>query len=287
MSASSDKSPRAAAAARAILTDTTLCTGCETCVRACKKDNGLGPDQPRRWQRAIDDLSATRFTSIVRRKGGRYVRKQCRHCLEPACVSACIVGALAKTPEGPVIYDAGKCMGCRYCMVACPYGIPRYEWEKAAPVIRKCDMCYDRVLDGGEPACTANCPEKATIFGTREELLAEARKRLKAEPKKYKQKIFGEFQVGGTSVLYIADISLDFLGWKPELGEESLPDKTWAALGKVPPLVLGMGGLMAGVWWIIGRRMQMQAQAAARARAAEAPPASADERKNTSGEQDE
>jgi len=246
----------------AILTDTTLCTGCEACVRACKEKNNLGEDQPRRWKKVIDDLSATRYTTIVRCPDSHYVRRQCRHCVDPACVSACLVGALKKTPEGPVIYDASLCMGCRYCMLACPYGVPRYEWSKAAPTIRKCDMCYDRLIKGQQPACTSVCPEKATIFGTRDELRAEAHRRIDRAPNKYQHKVFGEFEVGGTTVLYISDIPLGFLGSKPDMTDKPLPDLTWAAMKKIPPIILGVGGLMTGIWWIVGRRMKMQALAA-------------------------
>ena len=192
------------------------------------------------------------------------MRQQCRHCLEPACLSACLVGALQKTPEGPVIYDSDKCMGCRYCMLACPYGIPRYDWEEPVPYIRKCDMCYERLREGGQPACVEACPEKATIFGKRDELIQVARDRIRGNPnKKYKDKVFGEFEVDGTSVIYISDISLDFLAMKresgdePELGDESLPALTLAALSKVPPLIVGMGTLMTGIWWIIGRRVKL------------------------------
>ena len=248
----------------AILTDTTLCTGCEQCVRACKEKNALPEDRPRRWKGAIDDLSSTRFTTIVRHKPEagptRYVRRQCRHCLEPACASACIVGALSQTPQGAVVYDGKLCMGCRYCMVACPYGIPRYEWEKAAPYIKKCDFCADRIEKGEQPACTGACPEGATIYGTRQDLLAEAKRRVQAGRKKYVPRVYGETEVGGTSVLYVSDVPLGFLAWKPELGKESLPDLTWAALGKVPPIVVGVGGAMAATWWIVGRRMQLQAE---------------------------
>jgi formate dehydrogenase iron-sulfur subunit len=243
----------------AILTDTTKCTGCEICVAACKIENSLGPDKAARQKSAIDDLSSTRYSTILRKKGGHYVRQQCRHCLHPACVSACLVGALQKTPEGPVIYDKSKCMGCRYCMTSCPYGIPRYDWDKAVPYVRKCSMCYERLIEGGQPACVGACPEGATIFGSRDELLAIARERIDAEPQKYVQKIYGDDdEIGGASVLYISDIPLDFLSWKPELGETALPELTWAALSKVPPVILGMGGLMTGIYWIIGRRMKMQ-----------------------------
>jgi formate dehydrogenase iron-sulfur subunit len=245
---------------KAILTDTTLCTGCEECVKACKQEKKLGKDTPRRWKQRIDDLSSTRYTTMVRRPGNRFARRQCRHCLEPACVSVCIVGALQSTPDGPVIYDSDRCIGCRYCMMACPYGIPRYDWQATVPYVRKCDMCFERLEVGKEPACTEACPEKATIFGPRDELLEEAHRRIAANPGKYQGRVFGETEVGGTSVLYVSDIPLDFLAWKADLGDEPLPDLTWAALSKVPPMLLGVGALMAGIFWITGRRMKLEAE---------------------------
>jgi formate dehydrogenase iron-sulfur subunit len=232
----------------AILTDTTLCTGCETCVGACKTTYGLGPDRMWRWKDNVDSLSSTRFCTIVRRPDSRYVRQQCRHCSAPACASACIVGALKKEDNGPVTYDSGRCMGCRYCMMACPFGIPRYEWERTAPKVRKCILCYPRLKEGKQPACTEACPYKATIFGTRAEMLEVARERIRKSPDKYypfgNPKIYGEHDVGGTSVLYISNISLDFLSWRPNLGEQPLPALTWAALSKVPPVVLGVAVAM-------------------------------------------
>ncbi len=255
----------------AILTDTTLCTGCETCVAACKQTYGLPRDRAWRWKASVDALSSSRFCTILRQPGNKYVHQQCRHCAEPACASACIVGALEKTPEGPVIYDSGKCMGCRYCMMACPFGIPRYEWESKAPVVRKCIMCHGRIKEGKQPACTEACPYGATVFGTREEMLAEARRRIAENPGRYypkdKPRIYGETEVGGTCVLYLSDISLDFLGWGPELGDKPLPALTWAALAKVPPMVLGVAALMSGIYAVIGRRMKIQSEKAAKAAA--------------------
>ena len=248
---------------KAILNDTTRCTGCEKCVAACKREYGLGKDLPRRWKLRIDDLSSTRFTTIQRREGGRPVRRMCMHCLEPACVSACIVGALQKRPDGPVIYDGDRCMGCRYCMMACPFGIPRYEWEQPVPYVRKCILCYHRLDEGKIPACVEACPEKATVFGDRDELLAEAERRIRDEPARYRNAVFGRDEVGGTSVLYVSDLDLSFLAWKPDLEAQALPDLTWAALGKVPTIVLTMGGLMTGAWWLIARRNKLAAEAAA------------------------
>ena len=251
----------------AILTDTTLCTGCEDCVKGCKEENELGEDMPRRWKRHIDDLSSTRYTTIVQKPGSRFVRQFCRHCLEPACASACIVGALQKTPEGAVVYDGDRCMGCRYCMMACPFGIPRYDWEAAVPYVRKCTFCHHRISKGKAPACVEACTYDATIFGKRDELIAEAHRRIEANPDRYVNKVFGETEVGGTSMIYISDISLDFLAWKPDLGGEPLPDRTWAALSKVPPIFLGMGGLMAGIHWITARRVKVAEAEAASASA--------------------
>lgn len=244
----------------AILIDITRCVGCEECVLACKEENDLGPDRLRPGQQAVDGLSATRFSTILRQPGDHFVRQQCRHCLEPACVSACLVGAMQKTPEGPVIYDTELCMGCRYCLLACPYGIPRYEWDASAPLVGKCTMCYSRIREGREPACVEACPEDALIFGERDDLLAEAHARIAAHPDRYMDHVFGETEVGGTSVLYVADISLGFLAWAENLGDEDLPHLSWASLKKVPGVIVGMGGLMGSIAWVINRRMKLAAR---------------------------
>ncbi|MCJ7627423.1 MAG: 4Fe-4S dicluster domain-containing protein [Longimicrobiales bacterium] len=246
----------------AILIDITRCTGCEECVLACKEENDLGPDRLRHGQEAVNGLSSSRFSTILRYPDDHFVRQQCRHCLEPACVSACLVGAMQKTPEGPVIYDSELCMGCRYCLVACPYGVPRYEWDSAAPLVKKCTLCYPRIIEGKEPACVEACPEEALLFGERDDLLTEARRRIAENPGTYLNHIYGETEVGGTSVLYLADISLGFLGWAENLGDADLPHLTHAALQKVPWMVAGMGSLMGGIYWVINRRMKLAARAA-------------------------
>lgn len=246
----------------AILTDVTKCIGCEECVLACKKEHHLPEDRPWRWVRKIRDLSSSRWTTIrfnAGSQGRRYVRRQCLHCLEPACVEACIVGALKKTAEGPVVYDKDICIGCRYCMVACPWDIPKYSWEDTVPYVQKCDMCYDRVKERGlAPVCVEACPSGATIFGERKALLAKARQRLAAEPKKYIQKIFGAETIGGTSVLYISDVELELSEHKVPQGDTTpMPERTFKVLRHMPKVFLGMAAVMGGAYWVIERRLKI------------------------------
>jgi len=240
----------------AILTDVTKCIGCLECVAACKSTYQLAADVPRVWQKD-DGLSARNWTSILPKPDKHFVRKQCRHCLEPACASACPVGALHQTPEGVVVYEGDKCLGCRYCMMACPYGIPRYDWDEPVPYVRKCIMCYDSICRGEQPACTAACPTQATIFGEREELIAEAHRRIKDNSGKYINKVWGEHEFGGTSVLYLSDIDLSFLTYGSKTGTTPLPSTTELAMKSVPFAFVGMGGVMYGLNWIIQRRMKL------------------------------
>ena len=240
----------------AILTDVTKCIGCRECVVACKKTNGMALDVPREWHKD-DGLSSRNWTSILQRPDQHYIRKQCRHCIEPACASVCPVGALHQTPEGIVVYDKNKCLGCRYCMMACPYGIPRYDWDKPVPYIQKCIMCYDHVKKGQQPGCTSVCPTQATIFGDRDELIAEAHRRIKAEPDKYMNRVWGEHEFGGSSVLYLSDIDLSFLTYGSHTSTTPLPKTTDLAMKSVPYAFAGMGGVMYGINWIVKRRMKL------------------------------
>lgn len=248
--------------AMAILTDVTKCTGCEACVEACQRHNGLPKERLWRWLTHIDDLSSARWTTLRRLSDDHFVRRQCRHCLEPECVSVCIVGALKKTDEGPVIYDKDICIGCRYCMIACPWEIPRYSWEDTVPYVQKCDMCYEQVTQKGrEPACVEACPTGATIFGNRDDLLAEARRRLEAEPNRYLPKIYGEQEVGGTSVLYISDVELNLTDLHAPISDVApMPHRTTKILHQMPLAFVGMAGVMSGVHWIVQRRQKLMAK---------------------------
>jgi len=230
----------------AILTDVTKCIGCAECVNACKTANNQAIDIPRRWQQS-DGLSAKNWTSILSTEDGHFIRKQCRHCLEPACAAACPVGALHKTPEGAVIYNSSICLGCRYCIMSCPYGIPRYDWQQPVPYVRKCILCYPRLQEGRQPACTEACPTGATIFGDRDELLKEAHLRLQQNPGKYILRVWGEREIGGSSVLYISDVDLSILSYNREFEEKAIPENAAPAMISVPFVFLGMGALMTGL----------------------------------------
>ncbi len=240
-----------------MLIDVTRCTGCNQCVNACSTSNKLDDPliQP---QQTGDGLSADRWTAIVKSPEGRFVRKFCRHCLEPACVSVCPVGAMQKTSQGPVIYDPKLCMGCRYCMMACPFGIPRYEWDSAAPWVQKCTFCYQRLQEGEKPACVEACPYDALLFGDRDELIQVARTRQREEPHKYLPIVYGEHEAGGTSVLYISDVPLDWLGYNGNPGKTPLPTYSWNWLEKVPGVGLTTAGLMTGLFFFLGRRMKFE-----------------------------
>ncbi len=234
----------------ALLFDANLCVGCEACVDACKEENGL-PDEPR------NVLSSDTFTVLEDKGDDLYLRQLCMHCVEPACASACPVAALHKTPEGPVVYEFDKCIGCRYCMIACPFSVPRYEWASTTPRVRKCEMCKHRTLEGRQTACAEACPTEATIFGDRTELIAQAWKRIAEDPDSYAPKVYGLDEVGGTCVMMIGPPAIFDALFDPRLPHEALPEKTWAVLSRIPtPVgVAGMG--LLGVHWVLRRRMAL------------------------------
>jgi len=249
----------------AILTDVTKCIGCEDCVAACKKANDSGADDaPWKWQSEATGLSSTRWTTIERAPEGRFVRVHCRHCLDPGCAAACPVSALKVTAEGAVAYDPSICLGCRYCLMACPFVMTRYEWESANPRVRKCILCYEEIKAGRmkQPACTKACPTEATIFGERKALLAEAHRRIDAEPGKYIDHVWGEHEVGGTSVIYISDVDLTAAGWPARLSERPVPELATRVLNTVPATFLTVGAAMVGINWVVKRRQTIAAETA-------------------------
>jgi formate dehydrogenase iron-sulfur subunit len=233
-----------------LLIDTTRCIGCNACAEACKEANGLPGE--------IDPQLTCRTWTRVRDVKGTYVRQLCMHCEKPSCASVCPVGALYKSEKGPVAYDESKCIGCRYCMAACPFQIPKYEWDKALPRVQKCIGCLGRLEKGQIPACAAACPAEATVAGDREALLAEAKRRLREKPASYVDRIYGETEVGGTNTLFLAAVPFEELGFPVQLPHDPMPNLTWAALSKIPNVV-SIGGLsLLGMWWIIRRRMEIE-----------------------------
>ncbi len=243
-----------------VLVDITRCLACEKCVIACIKRNDLNlklAERDRATKR--DGLSSNRLSTILKVDDGRFARKSCMHCLEPSCVSACLVGGITKTPAGPVIYDQDKCIGCRYCMLACPFHIPRYQWDKIAPLMIKCDMCYDRIAINQLPACVDACPQNVLKFGDRRTLLKEAHLRIKNKPGLYLDHIWGEKEFGGTSVLYISDVDLSEIGW-PDPEPEPIPHLTESLIHKTPFIGLGVAFSLVGINWIVKRRMKLAAE---------------------------
>jgi formate dehydrogenase iron-sulfur subunit len=238
---------------KAILYDSTLCIGCKACEVACSERWGLPYNDT---IAAEEKISAHKLTAIETH-GDKYSRRLCMNCLTPACVSVCPVGALEKTKLGPVTYDADKCMGCRYCMQACPFQVPTYEWTSRLPKMRKCDMCYERQSLGKPTACTEACPAGATICGERDELVAEARKRIAAKPGEYYDKIYGLQEAGGTSVLYLSAVPFEQIGLNVNVSKEALPETTWRVLELVPDVVSTGSVLLGGIWWITNRRAEV------------------------------
>ena len=238
---------------KAILYDATQCVGCLECEAACAKQNGLPYDETVAKVKKTSDTKYT-YVKVLNKGEEKYMRSMCMHCEDPTCASVCPVKALTKSPEGPVVYDASKCMGCRYCMMACPFQIPKYEWTKAIPTIRKCIMCSDRVKAGKQTACAEACPTGATIFGERDALLADARKRIADNPGQYVPHVYGEREAGGTDVLMLSSVGFGEFGLPTNLTTQPLPSITEAVLSHVPDVVMLGSAVLGGVYWITHRR---------------------------------
>lgn len=270
---------------KAILTDVTRCVGCGKCKEVCHNLYNKG-EVPILSRDAEDDLSEGNWTTLLLAHKGEvfgrgsgesgyprqitsetilqtpeaaFIRKHCLHCVNPTCEAVCPVGAFHRDTEtGAVLYDSEKCIGCRYCMYACPFGVPRYEWGTAFPIVQKCVMCFSRITEGKQPACTEACAEGATTFGDRDTLVQEAWQRIEREPERYRRHVYGEKEAGGTSVLYITkpDVPLDFL-FQDRVGVDPLPEHTWQWLAKVPTIGCSAGMVMTGLYWVINRRNEL------------------------------
>jgi Fe-S-cluster-containing dehydrogenase component len=234
-----------------VLYDSTRCLGCRACERVCAKSHDL--PEPKDEMKAgvlrkTSESQRTVVNNFVTSKGEVFVKKQCMHCNEPACTAACLTQAMYKTKEGPVIWRGGKCMGCRYCMVSCPFDVPKFEFQSSNPKIEKCDLCYDRIKAGKIPACAEACPGDALTFGTRRELIAEARKRIFENPKDYVDQIFGEEVAGGTGFLYLSPAPFNELGFNTKLQNSSYPALTKGFLYSVPSVDVLLPPLLLGIY---------------------------------------
>jgi formate dehydrogenase iron-sulfur subunit len=256
-----------AANQHAMLFDSTLCVGCRACELACNTKNDLGrtPDEIFKGRPAQDAraLAPDVYTYVTFHQWeadpstAAFGKVQCMHCIEPACVSSCPVHALHKTEAGPVVWNGDICLGCRYCMMACPFLVPRFEWDSRNPAIRKCDMCADRLAAGDPPACVAACPTKALRTGTRRDLLEEAHRRITSRPRRYVHHVYGEHEAGGTNFLHIAGRPFEELGYRRNLPLRSYRDYTRPAMAAIPWVLVGLGVGLGAVRWVSDRRAQV------------------------------
>jgi Fe-S-cluster-containing dehydrogenase component len=233
-----------------ILYDSTRCVGCQSCEYACAESNKLPEPEGSPEVGVLRKTSETCRTVINAydtSKGEVYIKRQCMHCNQPACASACLTQAMHKTHEGPVIWREDKCMGCRYCMISCPFDIPKFEYHSSNPKINKCDMCFDRLMEGKMPACVESCEAGALVFGTRKEIIAEARKRIHENPDNYVDYIYGEYEAGGTAFMYLSPVPFDELGLNTGIQKTSYPALSKGFLYSVPTVFVLWPALLLGI----------------------------------------
>ncbi len=236
----------------AMLYDSTKCVGCQGCEFACAEAHALPApsfeDTPIVGvERKADETRRTVVNAFKTSKGDFFVKKQCMHCNDPACAAACLTKAMYKTEEGAVIWRGKKCMGCRYCMVSCPFDSPKFEYFSANPKIEKCDMCYDRFKEGKIPACAQDCPMEAIVFGTRRDLIKEARRRIQESPDQYYDHIYGEHEAGGTGWLYLSPVPFEEMNFKTTLQNSSYPALTKGFLYAVPSVFVLWPAILLGI----------------------------------------
>ena len=265
--------------AKGVLVDLTKCIGCGSCVVACKMynknewvdDRALKPAPTSGEAAKLADANWTVVQkcrigaktgeslppSPLHRTNGtevwRFVKRQCLHCKEPACASSCFATAFRKTESGPVVYYPNLCVGCRYCMLACPFSVPKFEWNNPLPAVTKCSMCSRRVENGDAPACVTVCPTNVMKFGNHEDLLREA-KDILAKDSRYVKHIYGEEEAGGTMWIYISDKPFDTLGFKTDIPKQSFPAKTSTYMHNTPLFGLAWFVVLSCLYLITGRR---------------------------------
>jgi len=227
----------------AFLYDATRCIDCRACMVACSVENNVPMDKTRIW---VEGVGVTGQFPDLERSTMVY---HCMHCETPDCVSACPVGAYTKREDGPVLYNPEVCIGCRYCMNACPFGVPHFDYDKGlieGAFIDKCFFCTQRLDVGQEPACVATCPTDAVIHGDRDELIKEARARIAAHPDRYIDHVYGEYENGGTSYLVLSHVPFSELGL-PDLPEKPINKVSETVMGITIPFALDWAAVLSGV----------------------------------------
>jgi formate dehydrogenase iron-sulfur subunit len=254
-----------------VLVDTTVCVGCRRCEWACKEVNKLPDQKPlREYEKdqgvfqKIRRTHADTFTVVNRFHNPRdssrpiYVKKQCMHCYEPGCASSCFVKAFTKRPEGAVTYDASLCVGCRYCMAACPFDIPAYQYDNPwTPEVTKCTFCFDKITQGQIPACVAICPVETMTFGKRTDLIDLGHKKIRDNPGRYVNHVYGESEVGGSSWLYLSSVPFNMIGFRTDLGTVPIPTYSKPFLSLVSPVFIVIPALAMGFYSFKKRRDQL------------------------------
>jgi len=254
-----------------VLVDLTVCIGCRRCEWACNNVNKL-PNKPitefenksvfetNRRTNAVTFTVVNRFNNPKTPEKPIYVKKQCMHCNEPACASVCPLKAFTKTPEGAVVYNPSICFGCRYCMAACPFNIPAYEYDDPfTPKVTKCTFCFDRIRNqGGVPGCVEICPVEALIFGKRSELVDLAHEKIMNNPDRYVNHVYGEHEVGGTSWMYISPRPFEELGFRTDLGTTPIPQYGRGFLSLVPIIAVTCPVICMGLYSFSKRRTALE-----------------------------
>lgn len=249
----------------AILVDTTMCAGCRSCEMACAEYHEFPkPDLDDEKVFSIQRKTSIEQFTLVNRyqseESESFIKNQCMHCNQPACASACLTNAMYKTKEGAVVWRSDKCMGCRFCMISCPFDIPKFEYESNNPKILKCNMCYERTSKGELPTCVEACPAEAIIFGTRREMLEEARKRIYKNPDDYIHHVYGEDEAGGTGILYLANVPFEKLGLETDVGNTVYPELTTDFLYSVPVIETLLPALLVGISFAAKRKNAIEGE---------------------------